>query len=111
MNDLLDTELGADEIRALPDRLRWRYWAGETGQDVPALTPLKSVAVRHECRNWLAWRRNLKVGDSIRYVGLATGLQGKPGRVVRRDAESVSITIRGFRDTFSVDPRDLVAGE
>lgn len=109
MNDLLDTALSVAEIGALPDRLRWRYWAGEIGEGVPGLTPLKSRDVRHDCRNWLAWQRDLSAGDRVRYVGICLALQNKVGEVRARSDDGVSISVSGFADTFLVDPRDLRA--
>ena len=54
MSDLLDrADLTAEEKERLPDRLRWRYWAGCMGDMVPHLTTVTKHAAFVDCLAWL----------------------------------------------------------
>ncbi len=114
--DLFDGPLDSAEILALPDRLRWRYWAGEISKGVSGLSPVKSSEARRQCRAWLAWQRNLSPGSEARYIGIADGLRGKlcmvlaTGVIVNgMKAPFVSVIIPGYTETYLVTPIELEA--
>ncbi len=113
MADLIDTLLSAAEIATLPERLRWRLWAGEIGHGVAGLTVVERSAARHDARSWLQWGRDLKPGapvDAPRY-GRAAAWVAETGVSLAAhglDGEFVSIAIDGFADRFLVRVTELM---